>query len=367
LSRNAIEVKDVTRRFGDVQALKGISLSIGEGQFFSLLGPSGCGKTTLLRMIAGLDEPTTGQVLIAGQDMSHVPPEKRPVNMVFQSYALFPHMTVFENVAFGLKIARKLSGAEVAQRVKEALELVRLPQVAQRFPRELSGGQQQRIAFARAIVNKPFALLLDEPLSALDPRIREEMQTELARFKRELGITFVMVTHDQSEAFALSDTIAVFNGGKLEQIGSPEEIYEHPQSPFVADFIGHTNVLRGIVKQVNSALVSVSINENLMLTGVADNCIGLTAGDSVVLWIRTHAIGFGGNGMHAAGVEPLPNSVSARVLHRSYQGDASDFVLDAQGQQLVASIEHADGQPSPTIGDTVYLSIDPKAARILRN
>jgi spermidine/putrescine transport system ATP-binding protein len=366
LSRNAIEVKDVTRSFGDVQALKGISLAIGEGEFFSLLGPSGCGKTTLLRMIAGLDQPTTGQVLIGGQDMSHMPPEKRPVNMVFQSYALFPHMTVFDNVAFGLKIAGKTNSAQRAQRVKEALELVKLPQVAQRYPRELSGGQQQRIAFARAIVNKPFALLLDEPLSALDPRIREEMQTELARFKRELGITFVMVTHDQSEAFALSDTIAVFNGGQLEQIGSPQAIYEHPQSPFVADFIGRTNVLRGVVKQVNSSLISVAINENLMLTGVADgNSAGLSAGDSVVLWIRTHAIGF--NGAHQqSSSNPQPNSVSARVLHRSYQGGASDFVLDAQGQQLVASIEHADGQLAPTIGDTVFLAIDPKAARILR-
>jgi spermidine/putrescine transport system ATP-binding protein len=184
LSPSAVESVNVTKSFQDVQAVKGISLAVGEGQFFSLLGPSGCGKTTLLRMIAGFETPTTGQILVSGKDMAGVPPHKRPVNMVFQSYALFPHLTVFENVAFGLKVGKKCPSADISERVKEALSLVRLPHVAERYPRELSGGQQQRIAFARAIVNKPFVLLLDEPLSALDPHIRQEMQAELARFKK---------------------------------------------------------------------------------------------------------------------------------------------------------------------------------------
>ncbi|HEY9792298.1 MAG TPA: ABC transporter ATP-binding protein [Candidatus Obscuribacterales bacterium] len=363
MSRPAVEVVNVTRSFGEVQALKGISLTIGEGAFFSLLGPSGCGKTTLLRMIAGLDQPTTGQVIVGGKDMSKVPPDKRPVNTVFQSYALFPHMTVFENVAFGLKIAGKLSKAEIAARVDEALSLVRLPDTARRYPKELSGGQQQRIAFARAIVNRPLVLLLDEPLSALDPRIREEMQTELARFKRELGITFVMVTHDQSEAFALSDTIAVFNAGTLEQVGSAQEIYERPKSAFVADFIGHTNVLHGKVIERDQGHVAVAIDDNLRLVGMPEEGCQLNPGDSVVVWIRTHNIDFAGNnGTDSGGI----NKIQAKILHRSYQGDASEFVLDAHGRQIIASVEHTKGGETPSIGDSVVLRIEPRFAHVLK-
>ena len=359
MKQAAIEVVDVTRQFGDVLALKGISLSIDEGEFFSLLGPSGCGKTTLLRMIAGLDAPTSGKIVIGGKDMSKVPAHKRPVNMVFQSYALFPHMNVFDNVAFGLKITGKCTGVEIQQRVTQALELVRLPHVMKRFPRELSGGQQQRIAFARAIVNKPLVL------SALDPRIRAEMQTELARFKRELGITFVMVTHDQSEAFALSDRIAVFNAGDLEQLDTPERIYEYPRSAFVADFIGRTNVLSGTVTAIHADRVSVAINENLKLTGVADPQMDpLQAGDQVVVWIRTHSVDLSGE--DGAQADDDCNRLAARIVHRSYQGDASAFVLDAEGLQLVALIGETTNGTAPAVGDSVTLKIEALSTHILK-
>jgi spermidine/putrescine transport system ATP-binding protein len=356
-----VEVVDVTKSFGDVQALKGITLNIAAGEFFSLLGPSGCGKTTLLRMIAGLDAPTTGSITIGGKDMRGVPAHKRPVNLVFQSYALFPHMTVFDNVAFGLRVGKRCSQDEIPRRVHEALELVRLPNFAKRYPKELSGGQQQRIAFARAIVNKPLVLLLDEPLSALDPRIREEMQTELARFKRELGITFIMVTHDQSEAFALSDRVAVFNAGRLEQVGPPSAIYQQPKSSFVADFIGRTNVLAGTVGSIAGANVEVKISEVLTLLGTAGDGARFTAGQSAVVWIRTHDIELVEEG---GSVSNNQNQFAARILHRSYQGDGSDCVLDARGTQVVARVS-AELAEKFAVGDTVSVRIAAQDVHVL--
>ncbi len=358
----AIEIIDVNKRFADVSALRSINLVINEGEFFSLLGPSGCGKTTLLRIIAGLDDPSSGKLLIGGKDMSDVPPHKRPTNMVFQSYALFPHLNVFDNVSFGLKIAGKCDRKEIEQKVAQALDLVRLPQMAARFPRELSGGQQQRVAFARAIVNQPFVLLLDEPLSALDPRVREEMKTELARFKRELGITFVMVTHDQSEAFALSDRIAVFNQGALEQVGSPQEIYERPRSAFVADFIGQTNVMDGTVSVCGEGAVTVRINQGMVLKGVTEGTLNLSEGDRVSVWIRTHSISVsadlnGGDGSH--------NRIPGKIIHRSYQGSRSDLVVDALGQRLLLSMDHENAEP-PRIGQEVVLQIPPQATHVLK-
>jgi spermidine/putrescine transport system ATP-binding protein len=356
VSPTAVESINVTKTFQDVQAVKGISLTVGEGQFFSLLGPSGCGKTTLLRMIAGFETPSTGQILVGGKDMSGVPPHKRPVNMVFQSYALFPHLTVFENVAFGLKVARKLGSAEIETRVKEALELVRLPQVAQRFPRELSGGQQQRIAFARAIVNKPFVLLLDEPLSALDPHIRQEMQAELARFKKELGITFVMVTHDQSEAFALSDQIAVFNGGLLEQVGTPEDIYENPQSAFVADFIGHTNVLTGKVMQRESDqfVIRAKIGDAIEVVAYSPKTASLAAGDDCVVWVRTDDITI--SRAEQPGTVDGINTVRGTIVHRSYQGYTSQYLVECGNVKLTALLENeVDG--TYEAGEQVLLQI----------
>jgi len=238
----AIELEQVRKRFAEHAAVDGVSLSIGEGEFFSLLGPSGCGKTTTLRMIAGFVEPDEGRILLQGSDVTRVPANKRPVNMVFQQYALFPHMTVYDNVAFGLKMAR-VPRSDHGDRVNEILRVVALEGYERRRPRQLSGGQQQRVALARALVNRPAALLLDEPLGALDVKLRRHMQLELKRIQNELGTTFVYVTHDQEEALAMSDRIAVMNDGKVEQLGTPREIYEQPASAFVADFVGTVNVI----------------------------------------------------------------------------------------------------------------------------
>ncbi len=248
IERSAIELEGVVKEYlshGEVvQAVKGVTLDIAEGEFFSLLGPSGCGKTTTMRMIAGFEEPSKGVVRLHGQDVTNVPPNRRDVNMVFQSYALFPHMSVWDNVAFGLK-QKKTPQEEIRRRVGEMLEIVDLGGREKRRPRELSGGQQQRVALARALVNRPRALLLDEPLGALDLKLRQAMQLELKRIQREVGITFVYVTHDQSEALTMSDRIAVMNDGLVEQLAGPREIYERPASTFVAGFIGTSNLLSG--------------------------------------------------------------------------------------------------------------------------
>ncbi len=243
----AVSLGGITKRFGDVTAVDAIDLEIADGEFFALLGPSGCGKTTTLRMIAGLDFPTQGSLRIFGEEVGTLPPNKRPVNTVFQNYALFPHMSVVQNVAFGLKM-KKVPKAEIGDRVAEAIRLVHLEGMEQRKPDQLSGGQQQRVALARALVNSPKVLLLDEPLGALDLKLRQEMQRELKVLQREVGITFVFVTHDQEEALTMSDRIGVMNEGRLLQIGTPREIYEHPANRFVADFIGQTNLLEGTVE-----------------------------------------------------------------------------------------------------------------------
>jgi spermidine/putrescine transport system ATP-binding protein len=244
----AIELQGVVKQFpaasGGVQAVDQVDLDIAEGEFFSLLGPSGCGKTTTLRMVAGFEEPTGGRILLHGRDVIGVPPYRRDVNMVFQQYALFPHMDVFENVAFGLR-RKKVAKGEIRRRVGEMLELVELTGTERRRPRQLSGGQQQRVAVARALVNHPRALLLDEPLGALDLKLRQAMQLELKRIQREVGVTFVYVTHDQGEALTMSDRLAVMHRGRVEQLGSPRELYEHPASRFVAGFIGTSNVFTG--------------------------------------------------------------------------------------------------------------------------
>lgn len=242
-----VELRKVYKVFNGETAVRGIDLGICRGEFFSILGPSGCGKTTTLRLIAGFETPSTGEILIQGQRVSNVPSYRRPVNTVFQSYALFNHLTVWDNIAFGLRL-KKRSKAEIQDRVDEVLKLVKMEAFAKRFPAQLSGGQQQRIALARALVNRPAVVLLDEPLGALDLKLRKEMQVELSNLHQELGLTFVMVTHDQEEALSLSDRIAVMNHGKVEQIGSPSQIYECPQTPFVADFIGDTNLLHGKVE-----------------------------------------------------------------------------------------------------------------------
>ncbi len=242
-----VELRKVFKVFAGETAVRGVDLAIRQGEFFSILGPSGCGKTTTLRLIAGFETPSAGEVLIQKKLMNQVPPYRRPANTVFQSYALFNHLNVIDNIAFGLRI-KKLSRKEVEERVQQALVSVKMETYAKRFPHQLSGGQQQRVALARALVNRPAVLLLDEPLGALDLKLRKEMQVELSRLHQELGLTFIMVTHDQEEALSLSDRIAVMQGGKIEQVGSPSSIYERPQTAFVADFIGDTNLFEGMVE-----------------------------------------------------------------------------------------------------------------------
>ncbi len=277
-----IALLDLQKRFREVRAVDGVSLEIGAGEFFSLLGPSGCGKTTTLRMIGGFELPTGGTILLRGRDVTNDPPDKRPVNMVFQNYALFPHLNVGDNIAFGLKrtgVARD----EATRRVGEALELVHLAGYEKRRPNQLSGGQQQRVALARALVNRPNVLLLDEPLGALDLKLRRQLQIELKRIQTEVGITFVYVTHDQEEALTMSDRIAVMHAGKVEQLGTPEELYERPATRFVADFIGSTNLLRGRVEADGRVRL-----ESGEIAHVAHD--GIAVGTEVEISVRPEAI-----------------------------------------------------------------------------
>ena len=273
MNDQVIELRGVSKSFGDFQAVKHADFSIRRGEFFAMLGPSGCGKTTTLKMIAGFEQPTTGQVMLEGVDVSSVPPHKRNVNTVFQQYALFPHMSVADNVAFGPR-AKKLPESEVTTRVAEMLDVVRLGDFATRRPSQLSGGQQQRVALARALVNMPSALLLDEPLAALDLKLREAMQIELKRIQREVEITFVFVTHDQGEALTMSDRIAVMNEGVVEQIGTPEEIYNRPQSLFVAGFIGSANLLPGHVRDTTASGCVIELLNGQRVAATGSHAIG---------------------------------------------------------------------------------------------
>jgi spermidine/putrescine transport system ATP-binding protein len=310
-----IRLVDLEKHFGGVRAVDGVSLEVGAGEFFSLLGPSGCGKTTTLRMIGGFELPTGGRILLRDRDVTMDPPDKRPVNMVFQSYALFPHLDVGENVAFGLR-RRKVDKAEITQRVGEALDLVRLGDYARRKPNQLSGGQQQRVALARALVNRPNVLLLDEPLGALDLKLRRQLQIELKRIQTEVGITFVYVTHDQEEALTMSDRIAVMHAGKVEQLGTPEELYERPATRFVADFIGTTNLLRGRVEPDGSVRLS---------SGEVAPCAhdGLPAGREVEISIRPESISL---------VPPeAMGAIRGRVDQAAYLGNIVSYQVVTNG------------------------------------
>jgi spermidine/putrescine transport system ATP-binding protein len=373
LSTAAVQAIGVCKKFGDNVAVNDINLTIETGEFFSLLGPSGCGKTTLLRMIAGFEQPSSGTLLVADQDMIGRPPHKRPVNMVFQSYALFPHMTITDNIGFGLTCKGGVSKAEIKSKVEEALGLVRLKYLADRYPSQLSGGQQQRIALARAIVNRPKVLLLDEPLSALDPQIREEMQSELARLQRELELTFVMVTHDQGEALALSHHIAVFSRGNLEQVGTPIKIYQEPATLFVAEFIGQTNLLSGTVSAVEDEWIQADLSNNVAvwasrrLTSNHDSAI--VKGEAINLWVKPHAIrvvplsfdganrkngenernlageSLGASRAEAAAKSDRLNSFEATVLSIHYQGFLTEYILQtASGARARATRVSASGE-----------------------
>ncbi len=361
MSAKAIQAIDISKRFGTTQAVRTLNLDVEESEFFSLLGPSGCGKTTLLRMIAGFETPSAGQLFVAGKNVLGVPPHKRPVNMVFQSYALFPHLTVFENVAFGLKSGPKIKSDELATRVGEALNLVRLSHLSERFPSQISGGQQQRVALARAIVNRPMVLLLDEPLSALDPQIREEMQSELARLQRELNMTFVMVTHDQDEALALSSRIAVFYNGNLEQVGTPKEVYERPATPFVARFIGNTNLIEGTLLSFDSRSARVKLSDQREVTIENATANGVNPGNKILISVKPQALSL------AASDSTVTNGLLANVTGRNYLGAHTEYVVKANfgGDLRVSSVT---GHVLPfEIGQDVLVDVDWNGCTVLKD
>ncbi|MER5628716.1 ABC transporter ATP-binding protein [Streptosporangium sp. NPDC002544] len=331
-----LKITGVSRRFGDVTALSDVSLEIRQGEFFALLGPSGCGKTTLLRILAGFESPDEGTVTLDGDDLLGQAAHRRPVNLMFQSYALFPHMTVAKNVAYGLE-REKLGRAEVRGRVDEVLEKVGLEAMAGRRPHQLSGGQRQRVALARAIVKRPRLLLLDEPLSALDKKVRAEMQLELKRLQNEVGITFVVVTHDQEEAMSLADRIAVFNAGGVEQVDAPVELYEHPRTPFVAGFVGANNIFEG-----RACSVGLAGEELGILPGTSD----LPDGTPALLAVRPERIRLDDEGKGVLSGEVVDVSFYGGVSHVSVQvsGRRQPVLVATQGAtQVQAGSEVALG------------------------
>jgi len=359
LSAPVIEIDHVVKRFGDFVAVDDANFSIGQGEFFSMLGPSGCGKTTTLRMIAGFEQPTSGAIRLDGVDVSKVPPNKRDVNTVFQQYALFPHMNVFDNVSFGPQ-AQNVDKATIKKRVSEILEVVRLTEFASRRPAQLSGGQQQRVALARALVNLPKALLLDEPLGALDLKLRHAMQFELKRIQREVGITFVYVTHDQEEALTMSDRIAVMSDGRVEQIGTPAEIYDNPATVFVAGFIGQANLWSATCTDRSATLATVSALGGSMLSGscVADS---VRAGASVTLMVRPERISISMNPPSGD-----MQSVNATVTDLSFQGPVVRLALSApDGSPIIANIDPDADLPLLRPGHNVWASWAPTAACVL--
>ncbi len=329
-----IRIENVTKSFGDFVAVNDITLSIYQGEFFALLGGSGCGKTTLLRMLAGFEQPTSGRIFIDGVDMAGIAPYNRPVNMMFQSYALFPHMTVEQNVAFGLKQDR-LSKAEIRTRVDEMLDLVQLGQFRRRRPHQLSGGQRQRVALARCIAKKPKLLLLDEPLAALDKKLRERTQFELVNIQEQLGITFVVVTHDQEEAMTMSSRIAVMDSGLVSQLGTPGEIYEFPQSRFVAEFIGSVNMFEGVVTDNEAGLLSVDTGNPVLGVLQVASAGGVALGARVWIAVRPEKMSIGlaagenGGEGAAGGLQDKPhNSAVGTVRDIAYLGSTSNYLVD---------------------------------------
>ena len=350
-----IELDHVRKEFGSFVAVEEAHFSILEGEFFSMLGPSGCGKTTTLRMIAGFELPTSGQIRLQGTDVSRTPPYKRNVNTVFQHYALFPHMSVEKNIAFG-PTNRKVPKDEIARRTAEVLRVVHLTQYAKRKPGQLSGGQQQRVALARALVNEPGALLLDEPLGALDLKLRQAMQIELKRIQRDVGITFIYVTHDQEEALTMSDRIAVMSEGRVEQIGTPTEVYHRPASVFVANFIGQANLWPCTVEQLNGSRAEVaSLGHRMSATY---DLAGLEVGHGATLMVRPERV-------HVTTTDH-ETRVRATVKDLVFQGAVVRLALEApDGSEVVAHVGGEADLPLLRAGDTVFVDWQPDAARVL--
>jgi spermidine/putrescine transport system ATP-binding protein len=345
-----IRLIGLTKRFDDVVAVDAVSLDIDRGHFFALLGPSGCGKTTTLRMIGGFEEPTEGRIELGGVDVAPLPPYKRDVNTVFQSYALFPHLSIFENVAFGLR-RRGVKGGDLRRSVGEALELVGLAGLERRKPRQLSGGQQQRIALARALVNRPRVLLLDEPLGALDLKLRKEMQLELKRIQHEVEITFVHVTHDQEEAMTMADRIVIMNGGHIEQLGTPSELYEQPRTAFVAGFLGVSNLLDGTV--------------------AGDGRVRLSDGTEVQV---PHDVLAGRSGTVQIGVRPeklrigggeASNSLSGTVTESAYIGVSTQYILDTPAGPVTVYVQNDRPGGQVATGERLTLSWSPESTFVV--
>ena len=352
-----VRLERVTKMFGDVAAVDDLSLDIEVGEFFSMLGPSGCGKTTTLRMVGGFEDPTYGTVYLGGRDVTDLPPYRRDVNTVFQSYALFPHLDVKENVAFGLR-RKKVDKAEIETRVKETMTLVDLIGFENRKPPQMSGGQQQRVALARALVNHPKVLLLDEPLGALDMKLRKQMQLELKRIQQEVGITFIYVTHDQEEAMTMSNRLAVMRLGKIEQLGEPEDVYENPATEFVASFLGASNMLEGELKEGSNGVATVSLRDGgtvqLPATRVPSDLHG-----TVKVGVRPEKLTIArGEGVSQ---RTGSNQVSGRVTMTTYIGVSHQYKIESVGGTIMtAYVQNLGQEEAPRQGETVTVSWSPE-------
>ena len=350
----SVELIDIEMTFGITRAVERLSVAVEGGEFFSILGPSGCGKTTILRLIAGFMHPTAGRILIGGRDMVGIGANQRPTSMIFQSLALFPLMPVCENIAFGLEV-RGVAKAERRRRAEELLELIALPGYGDRMVHELSGGQKQRVAIARALAVEPQVLLLDEPLSALDLKLRQHMRSELRALQKRTGVTFIYITHDQSEALAMSDRVAVMSAGILQQVATPRELYANPRTSFVARFVGETNEFSGKVERIANGLASVETEHGMFL---ARSGTGLKTGDAAVIYVRPEAIslstGAGDNGVHAL-AEQLEFEGATAMLHARTDG----------GQRLVAALPHHLLADAPAAGTRVRLSFQPSHALVM--
>ncbi|MGN6244563.1 MAG: ABC transporter ATP-binding protein [Motilibacteraceae bacterium] len=342
-----LQMESLTKRFGAFTAVDDLDLVIPQGSFFALLGPSGCGKTTTLRMVAGLEVPTAGRIMVGDRDITTEKPYRRPVNTVFQSYALFPHLDIYENVAFGL---RRRGRKDVKEKVDEALALIQLAHVAKRKPAQLSGGQQQRVALARAIVNRPSVLLLDEPLGALDLKLRRQMQVELKRIQTEVGLTFVHVTHDQEEAMTMADTIAVMNDGRIEQLGSPTDLYENPVTTFVANFLGQSNLVKATVTGKSGGDLLLDV-QGTRLTMPAERC----AAESDTVWLGVRP-----EKLHASPLaSPDQDGLRGVVTDASFMGVSTHYLVRTPWGQELAVVQQNDGTPLLRRGDEVVLTWNP--------
>ena len=348
-----LSIQHVKKAFGDTTVVQDFNLDVGTGEFVSFLGPSGCGKTTVLRMVAGFEEPTAGSVVIAGKDVTRLKPNQRNIGMVFQAYALFPNLTVAQNIAFGLKVAG-MPRADSDARVAEMLNLIKLPQFGDRYPYQLSGGQQQRVALARAIAPKPKLLLLDEPLSALDAKVRVSLRDEIRSIQKELGITTVFVTHDQEEALSISDRIVVMYGGKAEQVGTPFEIYNRPATKFVANFVGTLNVLEGTVTDASAGKVKVGTSEVLL----KDKLNGSKAGDTLSLALRPEAISLGRQPGRDA-------TLGGEISEVSFLGSVIRVRVGLGKDAVSLDTFNSPASPPPRVGEKAEISFSPDDVLVL--